>query len=124
MNQNEFNPIGIDSQLDWPRIRKLLSIGLFAAILTLIGDMMIGWGIQDETKKGLVRMFSPTGTQRTAHYLQRHCLECSVYFWKACLTLEFIVLWQKGHRSKHITSERELSGILCLDHVDFMCRSV
>ena len=53
MNQNEFNPIGIDSQLDWPRIRKLLSIGLFAAILTLIGDMMIGWGIQDETKKGL-----------------------------------------------------------------------
>ena len=58
MNQNEFNPIGIDSQLDWPRIRKLLSIGLFAAILALIGDMMIGWGIQDETQKGLIRMFS------------------------------------------------------------------
>ena len=58
MNQNEFNPIGIESQLDWPRIRKLLSIGLFAAILALIGDMMIGWGIQDETQKGLIRMFS------------------------------------------------------------------
>ena len=58
MNQNEFNPIGIDGQLDWPRIRKLLSIGLFAAILTLIGDMMIGWGIQDETQSGLIRMFS------------------------------------------------------------------
>ena len=58
MKQNEFNPIGRDSQLDWPRIRKLLSIGLFAAILTLIGDMMIGWGIQDETQSGLIRMFS------------------------------------------------------------------
>ena len=52
MNQNEFNPIGIDSQLDWPRIRKLLSIGLFAAILTLIGDMMIGWGIRMKRRRG------------------------------------------------------------------------
>ena len=121
MNQNEFNPIGIDSQLDWTRIRKLLSIGLFAAILTLIGDMMIGWGIQDETKKGLVRMFS---AYRHAENSTLFAAALLVYFWKACLTLEFIVLWQKGHRSKHITSERELSGILCLDHVDFMCRSV
>lgn len=91
MNQNEFNPIGIDSQLDWPRIRKLLSIGLFAAILTLIGDMMIGWGIQDETQKGLIRMFSAYRHAETVHCLQQRCWECSVYFWNACLTLEFTV---------------------------------
>ena len=49
MEKNEFNSIGIDGRLDWARIKKLFSIGLFAAILTLIADMMLGWGIQDES---------------------------------------------------------------------------
>ena len=44
MKKGEFNPIGISDQLDWKRIRKLLSIGLVASILMLIGDMLIGWG--------------------------------------------------------------------------------
>ena len=36
---NDFNNIGISRQLDWPRIRKLLAIGLFAAaLLGLIGS--------------------------------------------------------------------------------------
>ena len=38
------NTIGIDHNLDRARIRKLLAIGLFAAILTGIGDFMIGYG--------------------------------------------------------------------------------
>lgn len=58
MEKNEFNSIGIDGRLDWARIKKLFSIGLFAAILTLIADMMLGWGIQDESLSGIPRMFS------------------------------------------------------------------
>lgn len=124
MNQNEFNPIGIDSQLDWPRIRKLFSIGLFAAILTLIGDMMIGWGIQDETKKGLVRMFSAYRHAENSTLFAAALLGMFGIFLEGLSYFGIYRLMAKGHRSKHITSERELSGILCLDHVDFMCRSV
>ncbi len=38
------NTIGIDHNLDRARIRKLLAIGLFAAILTGIGDLVLGYG--------------------------------------------------------------------------------
>ena len=96
MNQNEFNPIGIDSQLDWPRIRKLLSIGLFAAILTLIGDMMIGWGIQDETKKGLVRMFS-------AYRHAQHII-CSGTAWNVrYISGRPVLLWNLSSYGRKVT---------------------
>lgn len=58
MEKNEIHSIGIDGRLDWARIKKLFSIGLFAAILTLIADMMLGWGIEDESLSGILRMFS------------------------------------------------------------------
>lgn len=61
MRKNEFNPIGIDSLLDWPRIRKLLSIGLLASVLHLIADLLIGWGVQDPALSGIERMFSAYG---------------------------------------------------------------
>lgn len=53
-----FNDIGITSKLDFPRIRKLLAIGVFASVLHLIGDFILGWGVEDETKSGLLRMLS------------------------------------------------------------------
>ena len=37
------NTIGIDHNLDRPRIKKLLAIGLFASVLTGIGDFMLGY---------------------------------------------------------------------------------
>ncbi|MBQ9300598.1 MAG: hypothetical protein IJ214_08800 [Clostridia bacterium] len=37
------NTIGIDNNLDRARIRKLLAIGLFASILTGIGDFLLGY---------------------------------------------------------------------------------
>ena len=55
---SDFNDIGISRQLDWPRIRKLMAIGLFAALLTLIGDMLLGWGVEDTSLMGLARMLS------------------------------------------------------------------
>lgn len=59
----DFNDIGISRELDLPRIKKLLSIGLFASALHFAGDMILGWGVEDETLTGLWRMLSAyTGT--------------------------------------------------------------
>ena len=58
-----YNDIGISRQLDWPRIRHLFRLGLFGALLTLVGDMILGWGMEDEALTGLSRMLSAyTGT--------------------------------------------------------------
>lgn len=60
---NDFNGIGISRQIDMPRIKKLLSIGLFASVLHFVGDMILGWGVEDETLTGILRMLSAyTGT--------------------------------------------------------------
>lgn len=59
----EYNDIGISRQLDWHRIKKLLTIGLAASVLHLIGDVILGWGVEDESLTGLARMLSAyTGT--------------------------------------------------------------
>ncbi len=52
----DFNDIGIKRELDWNRIRKLLAIGLFSSLLVFVSDMLLGWGIQDETKTGIIRI--------------------------------------------------------------------
>lgn len=54
----EFNDIGISNSLDVPRIKKLLKIGLFASLLHFAGDMILGWGTEDETLTGIFRMLS------------------------------------------------------------------
>ncbi len=47
-NEREsFNPIGISGELDMPRIRHLMKIGLFAGVLVLLGDMLLGYGASD-----------------------------------------------------------------------------
>ncbi len=59
----DFNDIGISRQLDIPRIKKLLSIGLFASVLHFAGDMILGLGMEDEKLTGILRMISAyTGT--------------------------------------------------------------
>lgn len=55
---NDFNDIGISRQLDLPRIKKLLTIGLVASVLHFAGDMILGWGTEDETLTGILRMAS------------------------------------------------------------------
>lgn len=60
---SDFNDIGISRALDVPRIKKLLSIRLFASVLHFVGDMILGWGVEDETLTGILRMISAyTGT--------------------------------------------------------------
>ena len=47
-----------DSIPDWPRIEHLLKLGIFAAVLVLIGDMLLGWGTSDPNVTELPPMFS------------------------------------------------------------------
>ena len=39
-------------------MRKLLTIGVFGALLHLAGDLILGWGVEDESLTGLFRMLS------------------------------------------------------------------
>ena len=53
-----YNDIGIKSELDWPRIKKLMVIGLFAGFMVLAGDMLLGWGVADDSLSGTEEMLS------------------------------------------------------------------
>ena len=48
----KMNTIGIDNNLDRDRIRKLLAIGLFASIMTGVGDFLLGYA--EEIDAGLI----------------------------------------------------------------------
>lgn len=81
---NEFNDIGISRQLDWPRIAHLFRGGLLGALLTLIGDMILGWGVEGVTLEGLGRMLSAyTGTS-DGGILPRLCWAFSASPSRAC----------------------------------------
>lgn len=54
----DFNDIGVSRQMDWPRVAHLFRIGLFGAVLTFIGDMLLGWGVEDKTLSGLSGILS------------------------------------------------------------------
>ena len=54
----DYNDIGISRQMDWPRVAHLFRIGLLGAVLTFIGDMLLGWGVEDKTLSGLSGMLS------------------------------------------------------------------
>ena len=58
MNNEGYNTIGIDGNLDWKRIRKLFIIGLIAGVMVFIGDWLFGYGVADETLTGNERMLS------------------------------------------------------------------
>lgn len=64
------------SSLDWPRIRHLLKLGIFAALMVLIGDMLLGWSVHDASKTGMEGFLSM--------YLH---LPDSTIFWSAFLGL-------------------------------------
>lgn len=53
---NNFKNIG--SGLDMPRIRHLLEIGLAAAVMVLIGDMLLGYGTADSAVSGIPAAFA------------------------------------------------------------------
>ncbi len=66
---------------DWPRIRHLLKLGIAAALMVLVGDMLLGWGMHDASKGGMEGFLSA--------YLD---LPDSRIFWSAFLGLVGIPL--------------------------------
>lgn len=53
-----FNKIGISDELDLPRIKQLMKIGLFAAFMVLAGDILIGYGAADTAVAGIPATFA------------------------------------------------------------------
>ena len=43
----------MNKELDWPRIAHLMKIGIAAALMVLVGDMLLGWGVHDVAKPGM-----------------------------------------------------------------------
>ncbi|MCR4645495.1 MAG: hypothetical protein K5695_08840 [Oscillospiraceae bacterium] len=54
----KYNDIGIDSSLNWNRIRKLFIIGLLGGCMTFVGDWLLGYGVYDESLSGLEKKLS------------------------------------------------------------------
>lgn len=52
------NDIGISSKLDTDRIEHLFKIGIFAALMVLAGDMLLGFGVSEPGTTGLEANFS------------------------------------------------------------------
>ena len=43
----------MNKELDWPRIAHLMKLGIVAALMVLVGDMLLGWGMHDAAKPGM-----------------------------------------------------------------------
>ena len=76
------NTIGIDNNLDRPRIKKLLVIGLFASFLTGIGDFMLGYG----TAENMGNYGLPAGVLASAPNLADGQL---IVFWLPMMIIQF-----------------------------------
>lgn len=77
----EFNDIGISSQLDYKRIKKLLILGLMGSMMNAIGDFLLGYGIENTSLSGMERLLSKYASISDARM-----------FWSALLGLLGIVL--------------------------------
>lgn len=44
--------------IDWPRVRHLMKLGMVGALLTLAGDMLLGWGVHDASVSGMAGFLS------------------------------------------------------------------
>ena len=51
--KSQFNNIGISNELDMPRIRHLMKIGLATGVMALIGDILLGYGVSDAAVSGI-----------------------------------------------------------------------
>lgn len=52
------NTIGINNNLDWSRIVHLMKLGLLASVIATIGDLLLGWGVYDDSVSGIACFFS------------------------------------------------------------------
>lgn len=48
----------MNETLNWPRIRHLLKLGVFASLTVLAGDMLLGWGVSDPSVTEVPTLFT------------------------------------------------------------------
>ena len=48
----------MNETLNWPRIRHLLKLGVFASLTVLAGDMLLGWGVSDPSATEIPAQFT------------------------------------------------------------------
>jgi len=84
---SKYNDIGISKELDKDRISHLFKIGIFAALLVLAGDIILGWGVTDDSLTGMNQYFSRYLTVSDGRILASSLLgligipvECLCYF--------------------------------------------
>ena len=51
--KNNFNRIGISDQLDIPRIKHLMKLGILASIIALSADIVLGYGAASSAVSGI-----------------------------------------------------------------------
>lgn len=56
--KTDVNDIGIGKELDWKRISHLFRIGIVASLTVLVGDIILGWGVVDDSLSGMEQYFS------------------------------------------------------------------
>lgn len=90
-NEREsLNPIGIGGELDMPRIRHLLKIGLFAGFMVLLGDMLLGYGAADTAIARIPAAFARYLNVSDGRIFASALLGWSAFRWNACAILRFI----------------------------------
>jgi len=82
-----YNNIGISNELDVGRISHLYRLGIFAALMVLAGDLILGWGVTDDSLSGIDQYFSRYLTVSDGRILASSLLgligipvECLCYF--------------------------------------------
>ena len=51
--KNNFNRIGISDELDIPRIKHLMKLGILASIIALSADIVLGYGAASSAGSGI-----------------------------------------------------------------------
>ena len=58
MEVNNYNDIGISNKFNYNRTRKLLLIGIIASVIHLIGNLILGYGLENSEYIGINRILS------------------------------------------------------------------
>jgi hypothetical protein len=80
------NGIKLEKAINWNKVKLLLKTGIVGAIIILIGDFLMGWGVKDMSLSGI--------EQQVSQYLT---VSDSRMFWSSLLGLIGVPIACIGH---------------------------
>ena len=98
------NTIGIDHNLDRARIRKLLMIGLFASVLTGIGDFLLGYADSPAGSSLAASVMASAPNLTDWQMILAVCLASSGSFWRVSPASPSTGSWRMQRRSTKISA--------------------